>query len=258
MANRDVSQLVTEWNVLEAAGVPLEPLNCRVGIDTKKPGTGLTVRAGRDRWRSEIRELKNGAFAFIVPVFIRRDRPGKTIILDAWIGTPWPDGSIDWLDDPRQEDQHPGYFNLPGDTERFLRGEVLNERLINCVLSRGDIRSGLLLAIGSRPPDVYKHRDVVPITLAVVDQWDDEHRVTLQARMNRRPAQAKAVTRSTRGSLLARRDVIAPNRQYVAPRESSAESRKKEAADYRWLLEDIARFQSKHNAGLPIAPKVRE
>jgi hypothetical protein len=87
MANRDVRQLVKDWFDLEAAGVPLEPLENRVGFGSRNSGTGLTVRAGRDRWRGEIRELKNGQFAFIVPVFIRRDRPGKTIILDAWIGT---------------------------------------------------------------------------------------------------------------------------------------------------------------------------
>jgi hypothetical protein len=258
MANRDVSQLVTEWNVLEAAGVPLEPLNCRVGIDAKNLRTVLTVRAGRDRWRCEIRELNNGQFAFIVPVFIRRNRPGKTIIVDAWIGTSWPDTSIELLEDPAFEEKHPGYYNLPGDSERFFREEVVNHRIINNTLCRGNICAGLLLAAGLRPPDLYKHRDVVPITLAVVDQWDEVRKVTLQARMNRRPARATAVTGSTRGPLLSRRDVMVSSRPYVAPRESSAESREKEAADYRWLLEDFARFQSKHNAGMPIAPKVRE
>jgi hypothetical protein len=208
MLNHGERQLFRDWNDLEAAGTPLEPLECRVGIGTGDSKKVLTIRAGRDRWRSEIRELKNGQFAFIVPVFIRRNRPGKTIIMDAWIGTSWPDTQIEWLDDPEQEDKHPGYFNLPGDTERFLRREVLNHRFIDCTLSRGDIRSGLLLAIGYRPPDIYKDRDVVAITLTVVDQWDDEHSGTLHARMSRRPARAESVTRSTRGPLLSRRDVI--------------------------------------------------
>lgn len=111
--------------------------------------------------------------------------------------------------------------------------------------------------MGLRSPDLYKHRDVVPITVAVVDQWDVPHKLALQARLNRRAARATAVTRSTRGPLLARRDVIEPSRGYVAPRESTAESREKEAADYRSVLDEIARFQSKHNPGMPIAPKVR-
>jgi len=231
MKNHDVRQLVTDWNALEAAGVPLEPLESRVGLDTHNSGTGLTIRAGRNRWRSEIRELKNGQFAFIVPVFIRRDRPGKTIIMDAWIGTSWPDTQIEWLDDPEQEEKHPGYFNLPGDTERFLRGEVLNHRFINCVLSRGDIRAGLLLAIGSRPPDIYKDHDEIPITLTIVDQWDCEQKVTLQMKMNRRPTRVQGIHTSTRSPLLSRQDVIAPTRPYVAPRKPAAESRKKEAED---------------------------
>lgn len=32
--------------------------------------------------------------------------------------------------------------------------------------------------MGLRPPELYKHRDVVPVSLVVVDQWDDEHKVT--------------------------------------------------------------------------------
>ncbi len=231
MVSRDVQQLVADWNALEAAGVPLEPLESRVGLDTHNSGTGLTIRAGRNRWRSEIRELKNGQFAFIVPVFIRRDRPGKTIIMDAWIGTSWPDTQIEWLDDPEQEEKHPGYFNLPGDTERFLRQEVLNHRFITRTLSRGDIRSGLLLAVGSRPPDIYKNNDLVSITLTVVDQWDCEQKVTLQMKMNRRPTRVQGIHTSTRSPPLSRQDVIAPTRPYVAPRQPAAESRKKEAED---------------------------
>ncbi|MFZ0522622.1 MAG: hypothetical protein WAN14_17540 [Candidatus Acidiferrales bacterium] len=110
MANRDFAKLVRQWGELDAAGIPLEPPENRVGLDARNSGTGLTIRLGRPRWRSEIRELKNGQFGFIVPVFIRRDRPGKTIILDAWIGTSWPDASIEWLDDPRHEEKHPGYY----------------------------------------------------------------------------------------------------------------------------------------------------
>jgi hypothetical protein len=248
MVNRDVPQLVTDWNILEAAGVPLEALECRVGIDTENSGEVLTVRAGRDRWRCEIRELKNGQFAFIVPVFIRRNRAGKTIIMDAWIGTSWPDTSIELLEDPRFEDKHPGYYNLPGDSERFFLDEVLNHRIINNTLSRGDIRAGLLLAVGLRPPDLYKHHDAVPITLTIVDQWDDEHPVKLRARITRRSAQTKVVTESTRGPLLSRRDVIVPTHPYAALRESVAEHRKKEAAAYREVMKDIARFQAKHSA----------
>jgi len=259
MANHDAPQLFQDWNRLNAAGIPLEPLENRVGIDTKKSGTGLTVRAGRDRWRSEIRELKNGRFAFILPVFVRRDRPGKTIICDAWIETSWPDTSIEWLDDPEQEEKHPGYFNLPGDTERFLREEVLNRRFISRTLARGDIRSGLLLAVGSRPPDIYKDKDLVPITFTVMDQWDREEKLPLRMKMYRRPARAVAIHTSARGPLLSRRDVIVPTRPYVAPPQPAPESREKEAADYRRLLEDIARFQAEHEyATTPSATKLRK
>jgi hypothetical protein len=257
MANRDFPQLEADWNVLDAAGIPLEPLECRVGIDAKNSRRVLTLRAGRDLWRCEIRELKNGQFAFIAPIFTRRNRPGKTIILDAWIGTSWPDTSIELLEDPAFEEKHPGYYNLPGDTERFLREEVVNHRIINTTLTRGGICAGLLLAVGSRPPDHYKNHDKVPISITVVDQWDVPRSVTLQARMNRRPARVAAVTRSTRGPLLSHRDVIVPDRGYATPRDSSAESPEKQAEEYRSIIEDIARFRSEHNAGMPVAPKAR-
>jgi hypothetical protein len=165
--------------------------------------------------------------------------------MDAWIGTSWPDTTIELLEDPKHDAKYPGFYHLPGDSERFLREDVVNHRIINSSLRRGDIRAELLLAVGSRPPDLYKHHDVVPITLTVVDQWDAELKVTLRARMNRRTARVTAVTRSTRGPLLSRRDVIVSGRGYVAPRESSAESRKTEAAEYRPLPEEFVRFQSK-------------
>jgi hypothetical protein len=248
MANQDIPKLVKEWTELDAAGIPLEPLENRVGLDARNSGSGLTIRPGRPRWRSEIRELKSGQFAFILPVFIRRDHPGKSIILDAWIGTSWPDTCIEWLEDPEHEEKHPGYYNLPGDTERFLREEVLNHRIINCVLARGDIRAGLLLAVGSRPPDDYKDHTENLISLTVVDQWDVEHRVMLPAKMNRRPAPAKATTRSVPGPLLSRRDGIVPSPSHVASRESTVESRQKEAAAHRRMLKDVVRFQSERSA----------
>ena len=78
--------------------------------------------------------------------------------------------------------------------------------------ARGDIRTGLLLAVGSRPPDGYEDHAEISISLTVLDQWDAEHRVMLPLKMNRLPARAKAITRSERGPLLSRRDVIASDR----------------------------------------------
>ena len=226
MANHDVWELVKDWNDLEAAGVPLEPLENRIGIDARNSGAGLTVRAGRNRWRSEIRELKNGIFAFILPVFIRRDHPGKTIIRDAWIGTPWPDTCIEALEDPAHQGKHPEYYNfLPYDTERFVREEVLNHR-VKCVLARGDIREGLFLAIGSRPPDAFKDRTKIQVTFGVLDQWDCEHTAKLEMRMNRGPVHVAPILPNKRSRLLARRDELTETGSLVAPREPTGEGRK--------------------------------
>lgn len=143
MTKQDIRKLTRDWSELEAAGIPLESLEHRVGIGARNSGSGLTLRRGRPGWRSEIRELQGGRFGFLVPVFVRRDHPEKTIILDAWVGTSWPDTSIELVEDPAFEEKHPGYYNLPGDSERFPREEVVNHRIINNSLSRGDIRAGL-------------------------------------------------------------------------------------------------------------------
>jgi hypothetical protein len=245
MGTQDIRQLMSQWSQLEAAGIPLESLEHRVGIGPRNSGSDVTVRLGRPHWRSEVRELKNGCFGFILPIFIRRNHPGKTIILDVWIGTSSPDTTVELLEDPAFEEKHPAFYNLPGDSERFFRYEVLNHRIINTTLCRGNIRTGILLAVGSRPPDHFKNHDEIPITFTLVDQWDVEHETTLQARMNRRPARATAVARSTRDPLLSRRDVIVPSRSYVAPCESSTDHRENEAGDYRVRLEETARFRSK-------------
>ena len=206
-------ELLKHWHELEAAGIPLEPLENRVGIDPRKSGAGLTIRAGRDRWRSQIWELPNGCFGYVLPVFVRRDRPGKTIICDCWISPPWVETSIAWLEDPREEGQHPGWYDLPGDMERFARERVLNHRM-HGFLSKGDIREGLLLAVGPRLPETYKHNDEVIITFTVLDRWDCEHSAKLPMRINRRAAQPKPSVRNKRGSLFSRRDVI-PERKAV-------------------------------------------
>ena len=145
MPIHDVRRLAQHWTDLEAASIPLEPPEYRVGLDVRNLGAALTITPGRDHWRSEIRELKNGRFAYIVPVFIRRDRPGKTIIRDVWIAAPWRD-FIELLADPK-EGPHPAYYAFPDDAESFPRKDVLNHRL-HCVLARGDIREGLILGSG--------------------------------------------------------------------------------------------------------------
>ena len=257
MVIHDFGALARQWRDLEAAGIPLEPLENRVGVDSRHSGSGLTIRAGRDCGRSEIRELKNGRFAYILPVFIRRDLPGKTVIRECWISPPWMDNNIELLEDPKYEEKHPGYYTFPGDTERFPREEVLNHR-VNCNLSRGDIRKGLLLAVGSCPPETFKNYDKIVVTFTVMDQWDDEPFAKMQMRLNRFPARVKASNKCTRGPLFSRRDVIGPARSLKVPPISTTESHKKDVDALHRPKEGVSRMTSKHvDAKAPIGPKRR-
>lgn len=244
MAIHDFAELLKERDDLEAAGIPLEPLENRVGRGTMDDGTDLTIRVGRERQLSVIRELKDGRFAYILPIFVRRDRPGKTIIRECWIEPPWLDTSVEFVEDPSSEERHPGYYNLPGNTERFMRESVLNHRM-NGRLSRGDIREGFLLAVGSRPPETYKNHEKIEVAFGILDEWDHEHIEMLQMVLNRLPTRAKATSKSTRSPLLSRPDLISTANPLVAPPESPEEDRTKYAEAYCRILEGIARFQTK-------------
>ena len=193
---RDFAALAQQWRDLEEAGIPLEPLENRAGINARSSGHVLTIRSGAHHpGRSEIRELRDGRFAYILSVFVRRNLPGKTRVRDSWISPPWGDPTFEWLADPKDEGQHPGWYTFRGDTEQFARVEVLNHR-IHSVLSRGDVREGLLLGVGcARPPDRYKNCDKIPVTFTILDQWDCRHPENLQMRMNRLPTRTAALLR---------------------------------------------------------------
>jgi hypothetical protein len=242
MPNHDDRRLAQHWTDLEAASIPLEPPEFRVGLDARNSGAALTIRPGRDRWRAEIRELKSGRLAYILPIFVRRDRPGKTIIRDAWIAAPWPD-SIEMLADPK-EGPKPAYYTFPDNAEQFSRNDVLNHRL-NRVLARGDILEGLLLGLGSCPPDGFKDQNKIEVMFGILDQWDDELTVKLEMKIRRLPPRAKPVITSTRGPLLSRRDNLPPTRPLVAPLDPATESRQKEAVSDQRISKDVTREHSK-------------
>jgi hypothetical protein len=255
MPNHDVHQVMQNWIDLEAASIPLEPPEYRIGFDARNSGAELTITPGRDHWRAEIRELKSGRLAYILPIFVRRDRSGKTIVRDAWIAAPWPD-SIELLGDPKAGAKA-AYYAFPDDAEQFSREEVLNHRL-NRVLARGDILEGLLLGLGSCPPDGFKDQNKVQVMFGILDQWDDEPTAKLEMKIRRLPPRAKPVITSTRGPLLSRRDTLPSSPPLVAPHDPTTESRTREPAADRRTPENVVPAQSKDkSAKMPADSKTR-
>jgi hypothetical protein len=210
MANRDFGALAKHWHELESSGIPLEPTGRRVGVDAESAGGRLTIRNGRDSLRNEIRALNSGQLAYILSVFIRRDGPGETAIQDCWIAPPWDDPCFTLLEDPMVEGKHPAWYSFPGDTEQFGREDVLNHRM-NCLLSRGDIREGFLLAVGLRPSQTFKNLEKIPITFRLEDQWGFRHSAKLRVMMTGFSTRAKEIKKSARGSLFSRPDFITPS-----------------------------------------------
>jgi hypothetical protein len=259
MSIRDFGALTQQWRDLEAAGIPLEPFEDRVGIDARSSGRVLTIRTGSHHpGRSEIRELGDGRFGYILSIFVRRDRPGKTRIRDSWVAPPWDD-PIEWLEDSK-DGKHPEWYAFPGEpeSELFARVEVINHR-INCTLSYGDFREGLLLGIGSvRPPDTYKEYEKVPVAFTLVDQWDCRHSGKLQMRMNRRPARAKEAYKRTRPRLFSvPPDIIAPRRSLIAPPRPKEISKKEAAARDRAFVEMVRAGSKGEHAKVPIGSQTR-
>ena len=178
MPIHNFGELLEGWGELEDAGIPLEPRKFRVGV---KPNAGLMIRQMPTEYgEAKIRELNDGRVAYVMPVFIRRDEPGKTIIRGCTLDVPW-DESVEWLEEDQERNR--GWYTFSRDYPRkheYARDTVLNHRM-KCTLSRGDIREGPLLAVGKlRPPENYRNGQIIPIRFSILDQWDCYPSVTFE------------------------------------------------------------------------------
>jgi hypothetical protein len=197
-------RLTKAWRELEEAGIPLEPEALRASVARN---CGLTMKQ-MPNYDDEavIRELKNGRVAYALPLFIRREEGGKTIVRGLTLHVPWDD-SVEWLDEDRKLNRG-WYAFLREDPPRHehARDSVLNHRII-CTLARGDIREGLLLAVGKvRPPASYEDRELIPIRFSILDQWDREPSLTFGLRLVRRQHLEERRVERRRGPLFSRRD----------------------------------------------------
>jgi hypothetical protein len=247
-------RLVEDWRELEESGTPLEPLEFRVGGNSNG---GMTIAQCDTPYESGIRELRSGRVAYVIPIFIRRDDPGKTIIRDCSLDVPW-DESIEWLEEDKKRNR--GWYTFSGDTyppkHEYARKTVLNHRMI-CTLSRGAFREGLILAVGeTRPPVIYRHGEIIPITLRILDQWDCKTPAVFKLRLERCRALDKKIEKSTCGLHLSRRDVIATPSSLIAPPDPPKLSRKENLETVRRMKKEMARLHSKSaHAKVPVGPK---
>lgn len=214
MPIHNLGRLIESWHELEDAGIPLEPLTLRVGA---KPDAGLTIKQmPTDYGEAVIREFKH-CIAYVMPVFIRRDEPGKTIIRACTLDVPWDD-SVEWL--LQDKERNRGWYTFSRDyppKHEYARDTVINHRM-KCILSRGDIREGLLLAVGKmRPPEIYRNGEIIPIRFSILDQWDREPSVTFKLPLLRNRYRGNEIPKSNRGPLLSRPDYIAPIEEGEAP-----------------------------------------
>jgi hypothetical protein len=215
-------QLLEEWLELDECGIPLEPLEFRFGVNSNAE---VTIRQ-YDLPYSGIRELRSGRIAYVIPIFIRRDDPGKTIIRECSLDVPWDD-SIEWLDEGTG--RNCGWYAFSKQTypppHEYARKTVLNHRMTG-TLWRGEIREGLLLAVGQvRPPENYQHGEIIPITLNILDQWDRKLSAIFKLRLERCRALDKKIKDTTRKSILARHARISAEMKAAAARMDAEEIR---------------------------------
>jgi len=219
---RRPGRLVQDWRELEDADVPLEPMKFRVGV---KPNFGLTIRQTDGGYDPAVIRECRGCVAYVMPVFIRRDEPGRTIIRDWTLQVPW-DYSVEWLMENKKKNRGWYTFSKEYPKEEYARDTVLNHRM-KCTLSRGDIREGLLLAVGKvPPPETYRDGEIIPIRFSILDQWDCELSVTFQMALVRGRYRANEIPKSKRGPLFSRPDYIDPvNKRKAPPAESAKEEK---------------------------------
>jgi hypothetical protein len=204
------NDLIKEWLELQAAGISLAPLAERVGLDIRKTGAELLIRELHGYVPAEICELRSGCFGYVLPVFIRRDAPGKTILRNVGLSTPGAYTYIAPVDRPMCDRRYPDFYAFPGGTERFPLADVLNERITNRTLRRGECIEGLLLGLGGRPAvDVVGDR--IPITITLTDQSDGEHVKTLEVPIHFIPARKREAAERPRRDLLSKCDAIDPS-----------------------------------------------
>jgi len=214
MAIHRFSRLIEDWRELEGAGIPLEPINFRVGLDSR----GLLIRHEPHPYEDGyVREIRPGRIAYMVPVFIRRDAPGKIIIRNCALRAPWDD-FIEFLEEDTVKNA--GWYTFSEDTyprkHEYPRNMVLNHHIAG-TLSRGDIREGLLLGIGRvSPPEKYRSGDRIPIVLTIVDQWDCELPAVFYLQLVRCANPTIGTPNRRRKSLFSCRDVAAPTGKSVA------------------------------------------
>ena len=212
MPIHNLGRLMEGWRELEDAGIPLEPPTLRVGA---KPNAGLTIRQMPTGYNEAVIREIDGRVGYVLPVFIRRDEPGKTIIRDWTLHVPW-DGCVEWLDEDKKRNR--GWYTFSRDgvlNHQYARNSVLNHRMER-ILYRGDICEGLLLAVGKvRPPETYRNGEMIPIRFSILDQWDCEASVTFKLSLAR--GHYDQIPKSTRGPLLSKRDSI----EVCEPREPS-------------------------------------
>jgi hypothetical protein len=226
MAIHRLGRLVENWRELEDADIPLEPLEFRQGV---KPNGGLTIRQMPTAYsEAVIREFGN-CVAYVMPLFIRRDEPGKTIVRDCKLHVPWDD-SVEWLDEDKKINR--GWYafsRVYPPKHEYARDTVLNHRM-KCVLSRGDIREGLLLAVGKvRPPEIYRDGEIIPIRFSILDQWDFETSVTFKLPLVRGRHRGNEIRRSKRAPLFSRPDYIAPVEEREAPKRTKSAKEEKQS-----------------------------
>ena len=208
MAIHRPGRLIEDWHEIEDAGIPLEPVKFRVGT---RLNNGFTIRQIPMPYnQAQIRELNSGRVAYVMPVFIRRDAPGKSIVREWTLHVPW-DESVEWLEEDKRRNR--GWYAFSKEyppKHEYSLDMVLNHRML-CSLSRGDIREGFLLAEGrNRPPETYHDGEIIPIRFCILDQWDCEASVTFKLPLVRDRHRAKEIPRSKREPLFSRPDRIAP------------------------------------------------
>ena len=173
------------------SGIPLDE---GVVANLRTSCLGLSVYQTGSPLENELFDLEFSGFGLIVSVAVCNDTPKPIRVGQYRFEPPWPVLGFRWLEDPWKKVPREDSYSFPRyGPEGMDRDWVLNHRIgRHGALFPGDHMEGVLCGTGqSCLPDIYRHRQHLPLQLSVFDGRGNETCLIVNMLVSRKKANQK-------------------------------------------------------------------
>ena len=183
-----------------------------LGVPTEIPADiedcGFLIRQEGSYSENCAFDLSCGGTGFIIGLCITMNRPRLAIDYFS-LEVSWQDTSFYWLTEPVETVALKGVYQFPGRGPEFPRDVVINHFAnFNRQWSRGQSMRGLLLGVGSETiPTDYRHGDLIPALITVMDQYEVPSLRSIRLWVDRSAKLSKPSTKKPRRKLIEHPDV---------------------------------------------------